>query len=1026
MVKQTYLDQYYKSVNTKHTLHATNIKKRSTAPSPGKKRKSIKTSQNVSPSQSARADDDVICLDHANDYNAPLNGNNRLEQISQNVQRNRNSLNTSEINSQMQSQTTLSNTPVKTRATCNYSNGTPTSSPNRNGLSLKQSNNSFFVATSPENKRESIETSQNASTSQGTTADDNIIINSDINELLEICLDDADTSENDQNVSLQRNNSLEQISQNVQRNRNTLKTNEINSQMPKRKRRSYSNVKRRTRINNSVQSQTMLSNSPVKTQATHAYNNHLNGTPTSSSSRNDVPSSGPSTFSSTPRKSSYTFKVQSGQSPQAVRRKLFGDNIDTSIVDQSIEQMNLAKQNAIPLNSFNLEEIYSKGTFSYQYSYVNTTTKTKYESNDIIICDDLNPKALFTTVFNVLSNPVNCGYFDVSELDFIYSILTLPTNAQKLLARLIKRKAGWFRKSNINYPEIAEDLKDTFDVLVSRSICTYDIRTEDLSEMLKLLQVDEVRQLCQKMHIDRKGSKEDNIQKLLVLAKTKPLFPGMKDPSSTLYDAIFNMLEYCVRITARTWTVLNKIITLLLPNVDPKNSFARTFDMLCDIYLGKITYPKISGYNFPVFSNSLHLVFYIKAKSALSETLKYIEKKKWSEVKKNGNLAMDILPKLLETDAKIFANSALPMHVKRYRPAYTWLKILSKSVDAFKKTKDAEDTNRAVEILKFLLNQDCYLHSYKGEWYAELALIEMFRHKTLETSASTVLKALNEENFTRVDKVNLMERARKIFKRKTGVNASTKAAIDEALQNNISYTPKYKTASVTIDGILMPRNKTGNKSVWCIENIAENQSFGSVETVAFHYYRNQGYPKGLHLEGALPIALFYTLFWEELYDLHIPGVFVTPYSEAPGDLFTEQFYVNRKKEIDLKLENVSALSPELFSSWMDEKFQKCRQYRSVMSSNLQGDSFPMKEIVHCLGTDGVVGICKRLVENFKLWKAGFPDLIVWNYETKKHKIVEVKGPRDVLSTKQRLWLEYLHELELNIELCLVEDKSNKK
>jgi len=39
--------------------------------------------------------------------------------------------------------------------------------------------------------------------------------------------------------------------------------------------------------------------------------------------------------------------------------------------------------------------------------------------------------------------------------------------------------------------------------------------------------------------------------------------------------------------------------------------------------------------------------------------------------------------------------------------------------------------------------------------------------------------------------------------------------------------------------------------------------------------------------------------------------------------------------------------------------------------------------VFCLGVEGVVGICERLIYNFPLWKAGFPDLIVWNADTKQ-------------------------------------------
>jgi len=42
-----------------------------------------------------------------------------------------------------------------------------------------------------------------------------------------------------------------------------------------------------------------------------------------------------------------------------------------------------------------------------------------------------------------------------------------------------------------------------------------------------------------------------------------------------------------------------------------------------------------------------------------------------------------------------------------------------------------------------------------------------------------------------------------------------------------------------------------------------------------------------------------------------------------------------------------------------------------------------QEVALCLGVEAIIGICERLIHNFSLWKAGFPDLIVWNACIKK-------------------------------------------
>ncbi|CAD1470795.1 unnamed protein product, partial [Heterotrigona itama] len=737
--------------------------------------------------------------------------------------------------------------------------------------------------------------------------------------------------------------------------------------------------------------------------------------------KNKSPLRNPNSSFSTPEKSNYASRMSSvtpSKSPRSIARKrFFGENIDADIMAQAIEHMNLATQ-----DNFDLEKIYSRSTFKYQYNNTNSKRATKYKLSDIDICDDLDAKVLFTTIFIVLYNPVNCAYFTEFEFDFIFSIITLPKEAQMLLARMIKRKKEWFRKSEINYPQIAAELKDIFDVLVSRSICSFDIKEENLDTILKLLQVNEIQQLCKKMNIDSKGNKKRNIQKLLELSNKKSLFPGMKSPKIILYDLILDTLDFCVCITNETWNIIYKIITLLMPNQDPKNSLADTFYILCNVYLGNIIYPKNLKENyFPIFSSIVHLTSYVTVKSLLFTMLQSKEKKNWEEVRKYGNLAMNMLPNLLNHESSRLKDSVLPKHVRRFMPGYIWLKILSASICAFKKDENEKNNRkRMVEILSFLLEQNCHMHVHKGEWFAELALIEMHHHKDIEASASIIIKALKTENLTQVDKVSLIERASKIVKKKNGIEITTKHSLSEILDSHVHYMPKYEAASIIVHATAMPSDAVGNKSKWCIESNTESQSYGSVEAVAFYYYQKQGFSDGLHCEGALPNILFCTLFWEELYDKHVPGAFSTPYEEAPNDLFTTEFYTNRKEGIDKKLQFLDNLNSELLSSLMEEKFAVLKQYQSIMLSNIIKDDSQLKQIVHCLGTRGVIGICKRLIDNFKLWRAGFPDLIVWNYDTKEHKIIEVKGPRDVLSIKQRLWLEYLHQLELNTEVCLVQ------
>ncbi|XP_078035717.1 fanconi-associated nuclease 1 isoform X2 [Augochlora pura] len=728
--------------------------------------------------------------------------------------------------------------------------------------------------------------------------------------------------------------------------------------------------------------------------------------------------SSPSKF----KKSTYSPKKSSNKSPNKhVSQRSFDDFVNIDVARTVIEHMNLAKQGAIPPNNFNMEEIYSNDTYNYPYGQINTKASVKYELNNVTLPTDLNAKILIGSILTVFFlKPYNCSYFEENELDFIYSILTLPEIAQMLLARMIKRMRGWHRKDSINYPDISSNLKDVFDLLESRLICTYDLKKENLAVVLDLLQVKELHQLCRNMKIDSKGKKEIIVNKLIKLSQKEALFPGMKKPGNAVYDCIFKILD-CVRITNRTWNIIDTIMTLLLPTEDPKMSMSEIFFKLSDIYLGKTAFPSTPKNHFPLFSSRSHLITYVEVKSTLSAMLNLIEKGDWEKVQEYGNTAMETLPNVLKAESLRLENSILPMHVRKFLPGYVWLKILSKSIDAFRRKKDR---TKVVDILNFLIKQNYHMNSYKGKWYCDLAVAKMHHDKDLNSSALVTIEALDCEHLSQVDKVDLILRAEKILNRKTGVKLEMETNINRVLNTHYHEKCTFIPASNIISAVAMPKAPQGGKSTWLIKSNDEDDNYGTVETVALYHYMEQNFPKGLHCEGNLPILLFTTLFWEELYKNHIPGAFTTPYEIAPIDLYTKHFYENRKHDIDKKLHFLEAFNadPASFSSWMEQRFETYKQYQSLMPRNLLKHSIYMKEIVYCLGVQGVARICKRMAENFKLWSAGFPDLIVWNYDTRQHKIVEVKGPRDILSTKQLLWLEYLNESGLNTEVCRVEDK----
>jgi Fanconi-associated nuclease 1 len=80
----------------------------------------------------------------------------------------------------------------------------------------------------------------------------------------------------------------------------------------------------------------------------------------------------------------------------------------------------------------------------------------------------------------------------------------------------------------------------------------------------------------------------------------------------------------------------------------------------------------------------------------------------------------------------------------------------------------------------------------------------------------------------------------------------------------------------------------------------------------------------------------------------------------------------------------------------------------------------LQDLVRSMGLRLVAYLCERLAKNFRYFRSGFPDLVVWDGQDCL--FAEVKGPGDSLSSKQSLWLDYLVFIGAKAEVCRVKCK----
>jgi len=72
--------------------------------------------------------------------------------------------------------------------------------------------------------------------------------------------------------------------------------------------------------------------------------------------------------------------------------------------------------------------------------------------------------------------------------------------------------------------------------------------------------------------------------------------------------------------------------------------------------------------------------------------------------------------------------------------------------------------------------------------------------------------------------------------------------------------------------------------------------------------------------------------------MNIPGAWVSSYQDAPLDLYSSEFYENRKEQIDMKLQIVRKFDSETLSRHMQREFELHCEYKSISQGNIFNDS----------------------------------------------------------------------------------------
>jgi len=344
---------------------------------------------------------------------------------------------------------------------------------------------------------------------------------------------------------------------------------------------------------------------------------------------------------------------------------------------------------------------------------------------------------------------------------------------------------------------------------------------------------------------------------------------------------------------------------------------------------------------------------------------------------------------------------------------------MTKAVEALKKHKDR--LPECVTILQELLCQDVYLPHYRGKWYEELALILQVHLKDFEQAAAVVIEAMKDDRLNEVHQQMLSTRG-SLLLHKRGISQTLKQKLGENIKE-----PLKKPPTVTIKAKSMQINAPGRKQVYIQESVCKQEvTYSSVEECAISHYKSEGYTEGVHDEGSTVKSLFGLIFWDIIYERPVPDVFRSSYQHAPLDLWSGEFYRNRKERIDKRLENLCKWDMKYVQDYVEKIYKENEGKESVVNWQRFRNLQQIVGLINCIGIQVLSKILERLVKNYQAVRSGFPDLLVWNPNSSKYKFVEVKGPGDRLSVAQNMWLNYLTKCNANAEVCHVETTGAKK
>lgn len=574
--------------------------------------------------------------------------------------------------------------------------------------------------------------------------------------------------------------------------------------------------------------------------------------------------------------------------------------------------------------------------------------------------------------------------------------------------------------NKLEYEEIASDLTPVVGELTQAGFLQTESELQELSEVFELLSAPELKTLAKTFHlVNPHGQKQQLVDALLKLAKQPSVCTwGKNQPGigAVILKRAKDLAGQSLRVCRGPRAVFSRILLLfsLTDSVEDEEAACGGQGQLSTVLLvnlGRMEFPRYTiNRKTQIFQDRDDLIRYAAATHMLSDISAAMANGAWEEARALSECAKRDWDRLKDHPSLRYHEN-LPPFLRCFTVGWVYTRILSRTVEILQRLHLYEE---AVRELENLLSQNVYCPDSRGRWWDRLAL-NLHQHlKRLEPAIRCIEAGLSDPEVRTGHRLSLYQRAMRL-------RESPSCQKYRHLFRHLPEITVEDVEHVTITGRLCPQHGIA-KSVFVMEAGGATPAtvLCSVEELALAHYRRCGFDQGIHGEGSTFSTLYGLLLWDIIFMDGIPDVFRNAYQAFPLDLCTDSFFESRALAIEARLQQIHSASVESLQAWVAATWQAQEgRVASVVSWERFASLQQAQDLVSCLGGPVLSGVCRRLAVDFRHCRGGLPDLVVWNSQNHRFKLVEVKGPNDRLSHKQMIWLDELRRLGAEVEVCHV-------